>query len=48
MTSTRPYRPALRRAEALRELERCSGSQFDPDVVDAFLETVEPRPLATA
>ena len=48
MTSTRPYRPALRRAEALRELERCSGSQFDPEVVEAFLETVEPRPLATA
>ena len=48
MTSTRPYRPALRRAEALIELERCSGSQFDPDVVDAFLETVEPQPLATA
>ena len=48
MTSTRPYRPALRREEALRELERCSGSQFDPAVVDAFIATLEPRPLATA
>ena len=48
MTSTRPYRPALRRADAVRELERCAGTQFDPDVVDAFIATVEPRSLATA
>jgi diguanylate cyclase (GGDEF)-like protein len=41
MTSPRPYRPALDRAEAMREVERCAGSQFDPDVVNALLETVE-------
>jgi HD-GYP domain-containing protein (c-di-GMP phosphodiesterase class II) len=48
MTSTRPYRPGLRRADAVRELERCAGTQFDPEVVDAFIATVEPRSLATA
>jgi response regulator RpfG family c-di-GMP phosphodiesterase len=48
MTSTRPYRPALRRADAVRELERCAGTQFDPEVVEAFVATVEPRSLATA
>ena len=36
MTSTRPYRRALTRAEAFKELDRCSGTQFDPLVVAAF------------
>ena len=30
MTTNRPYRAALPIAEALAELERCSGTQFDP------------------
>ena len=38
MTSTRPYRRALTHAAALEEIERCRGTQFDPRVVDAFLE----------
>jgi two-component system cell cycle response regulator len=37
MTSTRPYRPALSVDEALAELRRCAGTQFDPAVVSAFL-----------
>jgi putative nucleotidyltransferase with HDIG domain len=36
MTSTRPYRPPRRVADALEELERCAGAQFDPELVDAF------------
>jgi diguanylate cyclase (GGDEF)-like protein len=40
MTSDRPYRTALSRAEALAELRRCAGSQFDPRVVDAFATAV--------
>ena len=48
MTSTRPYRPALLRDDAIRELERCSGTQFDPDVVDAFIATVQPESLVGA
>ena len=39
MTSRRPYRPALSRAMALREVRRSCGSQFDPDCVAAF-ETI--------
>lgn len=37
MTSNRPHRDALSNDEALRELQECAGTQFDPDVVDAFL-----------
>jgi HD-GYP domain-containing protein (c-di-GMP phosphodiesterase class II) len=36
MTTTRPYRAALTADEALAELERCAGTQFDPKVVAAF------------
>jgi response regulator RpfG family c-di-GMP phosphodiesterase len=36
MTSSRPYRDALGVELARAEIMRCRGSQFDPDVVDAF------------
>lgn len=38
MTSTRPYRKALSRQTAKEEISKCSGSQFDPVVVEAFME----------
>jgi len=38
MTSHRPYRSALSADVALAEIKKCSGTQFDPDVVRAFLE----------
>jgi putative nucleotidyltransferase with HDIG domain len=41
MTSTRPYREARPAPDALNELERCAGSQFDPFLVGAFVETCE-------
>lgn len=37
ITSERPYQPALPLEYALNELERYSGSQFDPVVVDAVM-----------
>jgi putative two-component system response regulator len=37
MTSNRPYRKALTKEIAFDELRRCSGSQFDPRMVKAFL-----------
>jgi len=36
MTSVRPYSPAISHTDAMIELRRCAGSQFDPKVVDAF------------
>ena len=46
MTSERPYRPPVGYAEAAAELERCAGTQFDPDVVRTFLRA--PRALLEA
>src|SRR3954453_7670302 len=40
MTTDRSYRKARSAREALEELERCSGSQFDPVVVEALLAGV--------
>jgi len=38
MTSDRPYRKAQPVETAFEELERCSGTQFDPDLVSVALE----------
>lgn len=38
MTSRRPYRQALGCGEALEELRRCSGTQFDTQVVEIFIK----------
>ena len=38
MTVKRPYRNAISAGEAIAELTRCAGSQFDPDVVGAFIK----------
>ncbi|MEO8458778.1 MAG: HD domain-containing phosphohydrolase [Chloroflexota bacterium] len=40
MTSDRPYRSAISIGEAVAELRRCSGSQFDAVVVDAFVRAL--------
>jgi putative nucleotidyltransferase with HDIG domain len=40
MTTDRPYRPARSPAEALAELERCAGSQFDPLVVATLRDLI--------
>ncbi len=41
MLSERPYRKALSRHQAIAELSRLSGTQFDPRLVDAFLRGLE-------
>jgi diguanylate cyclase (GGDEF)-like protein len=41
MTSNRPYHPPRTSDDAIRELRRCAGHQFDPDVVDALLEELD-------
>jgi diguanylate cyclase (GGDEF)-like protein len=45
MTAERPYRGRMSLEEACAELERCAGTQFDPRVVEAFVEEVRREPF---
>ncbi len=40
MISVRPYRKSLKQKDAVEELKRCSGRQFDPDIVNVFVDIV--------
>jgi diguanylate cyclase (GGDEF)-like protein len=44
MTSRRPYREAMTQEDAVEEIQRHSGQQFDPQVVEAFLRMVRRNP----
>ncbi|MDQ3367313.1 MAG: response regulator [Myxococcota bacterium] len=41
MTSDRAYRRALPHEVAVNEIERCAGTQFDPELADAFVKLVD-------
>jgi HD-GYP domain-containing protein (c-di-GMP phosphodiesterase class II) len=41
MTTDRPYRRGLSKELAIKELRRCSGTQFDQEVVEAFIMAYE-------
>ena len=41
MTSDRIYKKAMGEDEAIKELKRCSGSQFDPKIVECFIEYIQ-------
>ena len=43
MTSLRPYQKTRSYKQALDELRKCSGTQFDPDAVEAFCHCIEER-----
>jgi len=38
MTSKRPYKSVIDSESAIAEIKKCSGSQFDPKIVDAFVQ----------
>ena len=40
MTSERPYKRAIAPEEALAEIRRCAGSQFDPALAEVFIGLV--------
>ncbi len=41
MTSNRTYRKAMKIEDAIKELNRCSGTQFDPNLVKIFVEIIQ-------
>jgi HD-GYP domain-containing protein (c-di-GMP phosphodiesterase class II) len=41
MTTDRPYRKALEKETAIEELKKCSGTQFDSEVVEAFIQAYQ-------
>lgn len=43
MVHGRPYKGPMAHVEALAELERCAGTQFDPDLVKIFVEMIVER-----
>jgi HD-GYP domain-containing protein (c-di-GMP phosphodiesterase class II) len=46
LTSERPYRAPVSATDALAELRRCAGTQFDPAVVEAFVAVLAERSAA--
>ena len=48
MTTDRSYRRALPQSHAVTELERCAGTQFDPEIVSVFVEAWKDGSLAGA
>lgn len=40
MTSNRPYNKRKTYEEGVEELRKCSGAQFDPDIVEAFIKVI--------
>jgi putative nucleotidyltransferase with HDIG domain len=41
MTTDRPYRKAMEKEAAVEELKRCSGTQLDKEVVEAFIQAYQ-------
>jgi diguanylate cyclase (GGDEF)-like protein len=41
MVTGRPYKKAISKEEAIAELKKCSGTQFDPDLVEKFIEILK-------
>jgi diguanylate cyclase (GGDEF)-like protein len=43
MTSVRPYRKPMSHRDAIKELKKCAGTQFNPELVDKFVQVMSTR-----
>ncbi|MBP2636700.1 MAG: diguanylate cyclase with sensor [Firmicutes bacterium] len=43
MTNDRPYRKGMSHQDAIAEIRRCAGTQFDPELTDAFVDVLEEK-----
>jgi len=43
MTNKSPYKKPLTHSQAIEEIKRCAGTQFDPELVEIFIESMEQR-----
>lgn len=43
MINGRPYQKKMSKAEAIKELKRCSGTQFDPSIVSLFIDIISDK-----
>ena len=41
MTNGRPYQEPMDKKAAIQELKRCSGKQFDPELIPVFISAIE-------
>jgi HD-GYP domain-containing protein (c-di-GMP phosphodiesterase class II) len=40
MTNGRPYKKSINPGDAVKEIKKCAGTQFDPELVKIFVETL--------
>jgi len=45
MTANRPYRKGMNIENAIQEINRCSGTQFDPEIAKIFIELILSKPM---